>query len=159
MTDPTRAESAQFDGLPTFRAAVVADLRDHDALASLNPDRATPHEGELVLFEAAGETKLRLGVEKYGPDAWRNHDMLAEAVNELVDLGNYAFLRWRQTVAMPRNETRDMLAEAMVALYVAAFEQWTLLTEMLAELDRNGEPRSLTGANFVGVQPPEFTEV
>jgi hypothetical protein len=148
MTDTTNApESAQFIGLPTFSAAVGAELDE-------GYDRHA-----LTLFKSAGVDKLRLGVEKYGHDAWRNHDMLAEALNELVDLSNYAYLRWRQLHDLPTTALRENLIEAMVALWIAAFEQWQLLTALLRETDAQAEPRSLTGANYVGVQPPEFFEV
>lgn len=148
MTETTNApESAQFIGLPTFRAVVAGEL---DA----GYDRHA-----LIAFREAGLEKLQLGVAKYGHDAWRNHDMLAEALNELVDLGNYAYLRWRQLHEMPTTPLRDNLAVAMIALWIAAFEQWQLLTALLRETDAQAEPRSLTGANYVGVQPPEFHEV
>jgi hypothetical protein len=74
-------------------------------------------------FRALMNDKLRLGDEKYGADSWHRHDMLAEAMAEMVDLGNYAFLKWRQ------------------------------LRELQRRLDEAGTPRSLSGEDRVGVQP------
>ena len=68
------------------------------------------------------DAKLRFGDEKYGPDSWGHHDMLAEAMAEMVDLGNYAYLKWRQLKALQER------------------------------LDRAGQPRSLTGEDRLGVQ-------
>ena len=69
------------------------------------------------------DDKLRFGDEKYGPDSWGRHDMLAEAMAEMVDLGNYAYLKWRQLKALQER------------------------------LDAAGAPRSLTGEDRLGVQP------
>jgi hypothetical protein len=72
-------------------------------------------------FRALMDEKLRLGDEKYGADSWGRHDMLAEAMAEMVDLGNYAYLKWRQ------------------------------LKELQSRLDADGQPRSLTGEDRLGV--------
>ena len=63
------------------------------------------------------------GDEKYGPDSWGRHDMLAEAMAEMIDLGNYAYLKWRQ------------------------------LKVLQDRMDADGLPRSLTGEDRLGVQP------
>jgi hypothetical protein len=80
------------------------------------------YEG-LDEFRGLMDSKLRFGDEKYGPDSWGRHDMLAEAMAELVDLGNYAYLKWRQ------------------------------LKVLQDRLDADGQPRSLTGEDRLGVQP------
>lgn len=73
-------------------------------------------------FRALMDDKLKFGDEKYGPDSWSRHDMLAEAMAEMVDLGNYAYLKWMQLRAL-----QDALEEA-------------------------GVPRSLTGEDRLGVE-------
>jgi len=80
------------------------------------------YEG-LDAYRAEMDAKLRFGDEKYGPDSWGRHDMLAEAMAEMVDLGNYAYLKWRQ------------------------------LKSLQERLDADGQPRSLTGEDRLGVQP------
>jgi hypothetical protein len=74
-------------------------------------------------FRSLMDGKLLFGDAKYGPDSWSRHDMLAEAMGEMVDLGNYAYLKWLQ------------------------------LAELRDRLDEDGVPRSLTGEDRVGVQP------
>ena len=82
------------------------------------------YEG-LAEYRAAMDAKLVLGDQKYGDDSWQHHDMLAEAISEMVDLGNYAYLKWRQ------------------------------LVELQGQLDWEAVPRSLTGEDRVGVQPKD----
>ena len=74
-------------------------------------------------FRRLMDKKLTLGDEKYGSDSWGRHDMLAGAMGEMVDLGNYAYLKWAQ------------------------------LKVLQERLDADGQPRSLTGENRLGVQP------
>ncbi len=81
------------------------------------------YEG-LSEFRLLMDGKLRFGDEKYGSDSWGRHDMLAEAMAEMVDLGNYAYLKWRQ------------------------------LRVLQERLDAEGQPRSLTGEDRLGVQRP-----
>jgi hypothetical protein len=76
-------------------------------------------------FRALQVKKLQLGDEKYGSDSWGRHDMLAEAMDEMVDLGNYAYLKWRQ------------------------------LCELQRRLDEAGVPRSLTNEDRIGVARSE----
>lgn len=83
----------------------------------------TKYEG-LAEFRQLMDDKLRLGDEKYGPDSWGHHDMLAEAMAEMIDLGNYAYLKWLQ------------------------------LRTLQERLDADGQPRSLTGEDRLGVQRP-----
>lgn len=78
------------------------------------------YEG-LTEFRDLMDAKLRFGDEKYGADSWGRHDMLAEAMAEMVDLGNYAYLKWRQ------------------------------LKVLQERLDADGQPRSLTGEDRLGV--------
>jgi hypothetical protein len=80
------------------------------------------YEG-LGEFRDLMDAKLRFGDEKYGSDSWGRHDMLAEAMAEMVDLGNYAYLKWRQ------------------------------LKVLQERLDADGQPRSLTGEDRLGVLP------
>jgi hypothetical protein len=82
------------------------------------------YEG-ITEFRALMDDKLRFGDEKYGPDSWGRHDMLAEAMAEMVDLGNYAYLKWRQLKSL-----QERLAAA-------------------------GVPNSLTGEDRLGVQAVE----
>ena len=79
------------------------------------------YEG-LDEFRRLMDEKLKLGDAKYGTDSWGRHDMLAEAMAEMVDLGNYAYLKWRQ------------------------------LQVLQERLDADGQPRSLTGEDRLGVQ-------
>lgn len=78
------------------------------------------YEG-LEEFRRLMDDKLRFGDEKYGPESWGRHDMLAEAMAEMIDLGNYAYLKWMQ------------------------------LKSLQERLDADGQPRSLTGEDRLGV--------
>ena len=92
---------------------------------ALYPDAlavGSKYEG-LDEFRGLMDDKLRLGDEKYGLDSWGRHDMLAEAMAEMVDLGNYAYLKWMQ------------------------------LKTLQGRLDADGQPRSLTGEDRLRVQP------
>jgi hypothetical protein len=92
-------------------------------------ERGSKYE-HLAAFRALMDEKLTLGDEKYGTDSWSRHDMLAEAMAEMVDLGNYAYLKWLQLKAL-----QDAL-------------------------DEGGVPRSLSGEDRLGVQsapPPVMT--
>lgn len=86
-------------------------------------DVGSKYEG-LTEYRRLMDDKLRFGDEKYGPDSWGRHDMLAEAMAEMIDLGNYAYLKWRQ------------------------------LKVLQERLDADGQPRSLTGEDRLGVQAP-----
>lgn len=78
---------------------------------------------DLGAFRDETDGKMELGDQKYGTDSWQRHDQLAEAMSELVDLANYAFLKWRQ------------------------------LRALQAQLDAMGMPRSLTREDRVGPPP------
>jgi hypothetical protein len=102
----------KYDGQDDFRSEQEARL-EPGSFAS-----------ELEAFRSETDGKMVLGDQKYGPDSWQRHDQLAEAMSELVDLANYAFLKWRQ------------------------------LRALQVRLDDLGLPHSLTGEDRLGVQPP-----
>jgi hypothetical protein len=91
--------------------------------AALYPDTLGSKYDGIDDYRRLMDDKLRFGDEKYGHDSWGRHDMLAEAMAEMVDLGNYAYLKWRQLRALQER------------------------------LDADGQPRSLTGEDRLGVQP------
>jgi hypothetical protein len=120
----------------------------------------------VALARAAAE-KLDLGDEKYGPDSWRDHDMLAEAMGEVVDLYNYAYLEWlvlgelrvriRLTSTIPDDPLLlfvDRGREAMLQMGVGALAWHAQVSLTARELGDAGIPRSLSGADLVGAAGP-----
>lgn len=105
----------KYDGQPEYFAERVDRLAEEP--------QTSP---EFEEYERLKADKMEFGDRKYGTDSWARHDQLEEAMGEMVDLGNYAFLTWRQLKAL-----RD-------------------------RLDQAGVPRSLSGEDRVGVQIQPF---
>lgn len=128
-------------GIEEFRAKVVEE-------AVVPP---------YVINDFATETgrKLDHGDAKYGPDAWAQHDMLAEAIDETIDLGNYAYLTWRQLREVPCTSQITILMESMVEMYAACLPFYANLRALIQMRDDGKVPKSLTAEDFVGVQPHE----
>jgi hypothetical protein len=104
-----------------------------------------------------GHEKLIAGDAKYGPDSWRSHDHLYEAVNETVDLVNYCYLRWLQLedqyeVLGPH--ARQAIEAARTELIAFAREALVIgrgLDRLRLTLAQAGVPASLDGRNLVGL--------
>ena len=53
-------------------------------------------------FERITRERLQDGEERYGPAELSTDDMLEEALHELEDLSNYAFMEWQRIKALRR---------------------------------------------------------
>jgi hypothetical protein len=127
------------DGIEEFRAAIETPVPKY----------------VLDDFAVATGAKLDHGDAKYGADAWARHDMLDEALNEVIDLGNYAYLKWRQLRELECNPAIMVAMGAMTELYSACLPFYANLRSLQNVLDDAKVPRSLTTENFVGVQSHE----
>lgn len=107
----------------------------------------------------ASRAKLEVGDAKYGPDTWREFDLLAHALGEVVDLYNYAYLEW---LALSELGSRAKLlgqdaraqacdgASGLMVLAAAGAATWhSQLTLIQRQLDDAGVPRSVSGKDRV----------
>lgn len=109
----------------------------------------------LADYERETARKLDHGDAKYGADAWMRHDMLHEALDEAIDLGNYAYLKWRQLRELECTPTIMVAMDAMVDMYAAMLPVFANVVSLINMLDEGDVPKSLSSEDFVGVQAHE----